>query len=63
MRLFSNSNGMQVPYGPIFDGRQILGMSLLSKKYINLWLGGVEDLTRETSQKLMPPPLKSLIEF
>ncbi len=33
MRLFSNSNGMQVPYAPIFDGRLLLGMSLFSKKY------------------------------
>ncbi len=38
MRLFSNSNGMQVPYAPIFDGRLLLGMSLLSKKYsIQFW--------------------------
>ncbi len=33
MRLFSNSNGVQVPYAPIFDGRLLLGMSLFSKKY------------------------------
>ncbi len=33
MRLFSNSNGVHLPYAPIFDGRLLLGMSLFSKKY------------------------------
>ena len=33
MRLFSNSNEVQAPYAPIFDGRLLLGMSLFSKKY------------------------------
>ncbi len=28
-----NSNRVQVPYAPIFDGRLLLGMSLFSRKY------------------------------
>ncbi len=35
MHLLSNSNAMQAPYAPIFDGRLLLGMSLFSKKYSN----------------------------
>ncbi len=38
MRLLSNSNAVQAPYAPIFDGRLLLGMSLFSKKYSNLHL-------------------------
>ena len=41
MRLFSNSNGVQVSYAPIFDGRLLLGMSLFSKKYNSLSVGRV----------------------
>ncbi len=33
MRLFSNSNEVQAPYAPIFDGQLLLGMNLFSKKY------------------------------
>ena len=35
MRLFSNPNGVQVPYAPISDWRLLLDMSLFSKKYSN----------------------------
>ena len=33
MCLFSSSNGVQVPYVPILDGRLLLSMSLFSKKH------------------------------
>ncbi len=49
MRLFSNSNGVQVLYAPIFDGRLLLGMSLFSKKY-SISIKMFSSHTRENSQ-------------
>ncbi len=42
MRLFSNSNEVQAPYAPIFDGRLLLGMSLFSKKYSTILIKGMQ---------------------